>query len=67
MIKETKVDTFVEELYCDKCGTEMEQTGIVLTTDPPRYPYRCPKCGYEIVTNAYYPRTVTKVVEDENS
>ena len=66
MVKEKKAETFVEELYCDKCGTEMEQRGGVYLTDPPRYPYKCPKCGYEVVMSAYYPRTVTKVVNENN-
>ena len=62
MVKETETKTFVEELYCDKCGTEMEQRGEVYLTDPPQYPYRCPKCGYEVIMSILYPRTVVKPI-----
>ena len=35
---------YIEEAYCDKCGIAMEFTGMVLTSYPQQYPYRCPKC-----------------------
>lgn len=28
MIKEVEVKVFVERLYCDKCGAEMEHNGM---------------------------------------
>jgi len=36
----------------------MEQEPYVLTSDPPQYVYKCPKCGAQITTTQSYPRTV---------
>lgn len=47
----------VQRLYCDKCGTEMESTGIVYTSYPPSYPHVCPKCGEGKVTSEIYPNS----------
>lgn len=41
---------YVEEAYCDKCGSIMEPTGMVLTSCPAQYPYKCSNkncTGYE--------------------
>lgn len=62
MVKEKKAKISVEHLYCDKCGTEMEWTGIWYTTDPPQCLHRCPKCGFEFTTRNAYPRTIYKEV-----
>lgn len=37
---------YIEEAICDKCGAEMYHTGIVLTSYPAQYPYKCsnPNC-----------------------
>lgn len=32
---------YIEEAYCDKCGSIMEPTGTVLTTFPLQYSYAC--------------------------
>lgn len=32
---------YIEEAYCDKCGSIMEFTGMVLTSYPAQYPYKC--------------------------
>lgn len=32
---------YIEEAYCDKCGSKMEHTGEVLCSHPAQYPYRC--------------------------
>lgn len=32
---------YIEEAYCDKCGSIMESTGMVLTSYPAQYPYKC--------------------------
>ena len=34
---------YIEELYCDKCGSKMESTGVgvCLATYPAQYPYQC--------------------------
>ena len=52
MVKSTEATkAILYRLHCDKCGCEMESTGICLTCYPPRFEYRCPKCG-----NKDYPR-----------
>ena len=43
-IKRVPVDVSIEYLYCD-CGEEMEKDNVVLTTNPPKHKYKCPKCG----------------------
>lgn len=32
---------YVEQAYCDKCGTIMRHTGVVYSTCPPLYPFKC--------------------------
>lgn len=42
MIKRKYIKRFyIEEAYCDKCGSIMEPTGMVLTSYPAQYPYKC--------------------------
>ena len=55
MVKKTEVRTYINRLYCDKCGTEMETSPVVLTTYPPQYQYKCPKCGECTVSTNSYP------------
>lgn len=45
---------YVVRLYCD-CGTEMEPTGQVLTTDPPQYPHHCSSCNRRTVQGKPFP------------
>ena len=52
MIKKRYVKRmYVEEAFCDECGSPMKFTGVVLTTWPEQYPYNCvnPNCnGHKI-------------------
>ena len=32
---------YIEEAYCDKCGSKLESTGVALTSYPAQYPFRC--------------------------
>lgn len=32
---------------CDNCKVELQDTGIVLMSNPPQYTYKCPKCNKE--------------------
>ena len=55
---ETKkeVKTFVLDYCCDKCFEhKMEFNGLVLTSNPPLYPYTCKNCGYTINLKKRYP------------
>ena len=38
---------YIEEAICDKCGSRMDHTSVVLPSWPERYPYICsnPDCG----------------------
>ena len=42
-------------LKSDKCGTEMEFTGMALTSYPMQYPHMCPKCDYRETHHVIYP------------
>ena len=33
-------------MKCSKCGAEMHWDGLVRTTNPPRYGYKCLLCGH---------------------
>ena len=44
-VKEVKVEPYMMLGYCDKCGGEMQPTGVVFTTYPEIYQYKCSKCG----------------------
>ena len=42
MLKKRKVKAiYVKEAICDKCGSPMESTGIVLFSWPEQYSYKC--------------------------
>lgn len=64
MIKTFRTKTFIERLYCDNCGTEMQSTGIALTTYPAQYPHKCPNCGEQVTMMELYPRSVFKEAEE---
>lgn len=46
----------IEKLLCDTCGTEMQLDPVVLTTFPPQYQYKCPKCQITIINDKVYPK-----------
>ena len=42
MLKKRKVKAiYLKEAICNKCGSRMESTGMVLSTWPPQYSYQC--------------------------
>ena len=42
MLKKRKVKAiYLKEAICDKCGSPMESTGMVLSIWPEQYPYKC--------------------------
>ena len=45
------------DYICDVCGQgKMEQNGnIILTTNSPQIPHKCPNCGYERTFFERYP------------
>lgn len=59
---------YIEEAYCDKCGTIMESTGVCLTSYPAQYPYRCtnPDCdGQETFWEGQLPGKLHYEFEEE--
>lgn len=52
-VKRTKADVYIERLFCDSCGTEMEFTGVELYSNSPQHPQRLPICstGIELTSN----------------
>ena len=35
---------YIEEAYCDKCGSKLVPDTYILMSNPPQYPYICSKC-----------------------
>ena len=52
--KDVQVVPFYQKAYCD-CGEELEFTGMTLTSNPPQYPHKCPKCKKEYKLKHVYP------------
>jgi hypothetical protein len=60
---------YVEEAYCDKCGSLMEFSGMTLTSYPAQYPYHCTnaKCdGVETFMGDEKPGTLKFEYEELN-
>lgn len=56
--KYTRIFTYRVTLACEKCvDGEMEGTGYCLTSNPPKYPHICNKCGHtHNVSNESFPK-----------
>lgn len=64
MIKAKKITAKKEEnIYCDKCGEKLENTGIVYATYPEQYKYICTKCNLVYTETTFYPRIVYEYEE----
>lgn len=57
MEKKVNVKPMKVYLMCDECGMEMERPDEFVSTlvYPPRYTYRCPKCGKTETSTQGYP------------
>jgi hypothetical protein len=70
-MKEIKlpVYNYIVRATCE-CGGEFEPTGMVLMSNPPKYPHTCNKCGKEEIFVKKFPHytfeeiDVTKPVID---
>lgn len=50
------INTRMVTYQCDEClEGEMLPTGTVLLSNPPKYPHKCTKCGYEMTFSVQYP------------
>ena len=59
---------YINEAICDKCGSKMRPTGMVLMSYPPQYPYECsnPACnGSETFSGDNCPGGLEYEFEDE--
>lgn len=73
MEKKSEVKTYVVDLHCDKCGSEMKTVGtdysLMLLTNLPNtieYTYRCPKCNCEVKSTELYPKIQYERVSGDN-
>lgn len=62
MVKEFKVETFEERLFCDQCGAEMRPERVYCSS-PLKYLYTCSGCGVSKITNEVYPKMIYKRIE----
>lgn len=56
----TEVKVYEVRAYCPNDNVELEATGWMHTTSPPKYPHECPSCGYKISLSRAYPTTEFK-------
>jgi uncharacterized Zn finger protein len=59
MLKEKRMIPVQVNIYCDKCGTEME----ISDNEHAFYYYRCPECGEYVAAIELYP--VIKYIDDD--
>ena len=58
-----KVEVVMVDEKCPQCNKGyMRPTGIVLTSNPPHYPHKCNKCGYEQTYGNTFPYTMNQTV-----
>ena len=62
-IQSIPVNIYIEHAYCE-CGEQMERDNLILMSNPPRYKYRCPKCGKIETSYELYPKTFYKEREE---
>ena len=61
---------YIEEAVCDKCGSRMDHTGMVLSSWPAQYPYICsnPECDGRATFYSYnQPGILRYEYEDEEN
>lgn len=63
IVKTIPVAPVQERLVCAGCNEEMKRGPEVLTSSPPQYVYRCPKCNGRHDSIVPYPRIVFKPAE----
>jgi predicted RNA-binding Zn-ribbon protein involved in translation (DUF1610 family) len=59
-----EVRTYEVSYICDVCGKgELRATGVMLMSNPPRFPHRCNACGAEKIFGSKYPQITYGVGE----
>ncbi|ASB89261.1 hypothetical protein OZL92_17295 [Bacillus sonorensis] len=58
MIKSQQVKVFRETLHCDECeeAPELVFVNMMLTSNPPQYPFQCPLCRKRVHKKTTYPK-----------
>lgn len=56
---ETPAEAVIVDYVCDECGYgHMLPSGMMLLSNPPKFPHECNKCGATQTFNTKYPETV---------
>lgn len=63
MKKVFKVETYMELLFCDKCGKQMKEQSHCYLTSPMQFVYKC-ECGEEKLLNYSIPRISYRIKEE---
>lgn len=66
-IKKFEVKPIVIRAYCEECDELLEQSRVMLLTNPPKYKYKCPKCGKEEVSADNYPTVSYEIIREVRS
>lgn len=70
IVKRKIIAAYMRQAVCDKCGAEMRHTGMVLTSYPAQYPYKCsnPDCdGHETFYDYELPGQIVYEFEEEDN
>lgn len=65
MKKTFKVETYMELLFCDKCGKRMKEQSRCYLTNPMQFVYKC-ECGEEKTLPYSIPRISYRIKEEVN-
>ncbi|WP_345806642.1 hypothetical protein [Bacillus pumilus] len=59
MVRSQRVNAIRETLHCEECdeAPELVFSNMMLTSNPPQYPFKCPLCMKEVYMETSYPRT----------
>ncbi len=53
----TEAKTYAIDMRCERCNVgDMISNGLAFTSDPPKYPHKCNKCGEMQTFSKTYPR-----------
>lgn len=62
--KEVPAQSFIQYAMCD-CGEELIQTDrTIALSNPPLIEYKCPACGTAEMLNDFYPKVVSREMEE---
>lgn len=63
-IEEHQITTHELDYRCDSCGKgNLRPTGVMLLSDPPKWPHACTECGAQQTFDTKYPAFVYRRVD----